>query len=339
MEILGKLAEEHPEKDSVSPLRRIPRSPLLFFLLTFFLFASCQKEIIVDLPPLQPKICVDGKIEPGLPPYVILTNNMPYFGTTNINDLENLFIHNAFILVSDGINADTLTEICTQSLPDSLIPVIAAVIGIDSATLQAVDYCLYTTLNPQLWGVTGRTYNLTIDVNGKRLTSSTSILPANPIDSLYPKYYRTNAAGDSLGFIFGIFSEPSPVGDCYRWLAMRVGKDQSFICPPGGPFDDKFIDGQTFEFAYNRGTAPGSTAPDDTGEEEGWYKKGDTVIVKLCKIDRAVYDFFHKAETAIYSQGNPFAAPSSVPSNIYPRKDALGVWCGYGPYLDTLIFK
>ncbi|TAL56951.1 MAG: DUF4249 family protein [Bacteroidetes bacterium] len=303
------------------------------------LFISCQKDIEVKLPDAKPKICVDGKIEPGLPPFVILTHNMPYFGTTNLNALQNMFVHNAVVKISNGTTAETLSEYCSASLPDSLLPIVAAFTGVDTVALKSFNYCLYTTFNTAVWGAVGATYNLTIDVDGKSLTSSTRILNPVPLDSTWFRYIKVNNAGDSLGFVFAHINEPEPEGDCYRWLAMRKGKDQSFIAPIGSVFDDKFVNGQSFDFAYNRGSIPNSPAPDDNNEEEGYFKIGDTVIVKYCTIERATFDFFRQVDVAVYSQGNPFAAPTSVPSNVYPKENALGVWCGYGTFMDTVVFK
>ena len=79
--------------------------------------------------------------------------------------------------------------------------------------------------------------------------------------------------------------------------------------------------------------------PEDELDEIGYFKEGDTVIVKFCTIDRAVYEFYRQMDVALSAQGNPFAAPTSVPSNVYPREDALGVWCAYATYMDTVIFK
>ena len=137
-----------------------------FLLLLPFLmvYSSCQKEINITLPDAGKKICVEGKIEPGIPPYVILTHNMPYFGATDINTLQNMFIHNAVILLSNGTITDTLHEYCSQSLPDSLLPVIASFTGVDPYSLKNFNYCLYTTFNFALWGSVGKTYNLSIDV-------------------------------------------------------------------------------------------------------------------------------------------------------------------------------
>ena len=311
----------------------------LLSILSCILVFSCQKEIKIKIPDAKEKICVDGKAEPGMPPYVILTHSMPYFGPKSLSDMQNMFLHNAVVLLSNGTTTDTLHEYCSQNLPDSLLPIIAQFTGVDTASLKNFNYCLYTTFNFALWGTVGTTYNLTIDVNGKHLTSSTSILNPIPLDSLWYKYIKVNNEGDSLGFVFAHLTDPAPIGNCYRWLAMRKGKDYSFVAPPGSVFDDKYINNQSFDFAYNRGSVPNSTAEDDNNEEEGYFKIGDTVVVKYCTIDRAAFDFFRQVDVAIYSQGNPFSSPSSVPSNVYPREDALGVWCGYGVSQDTVIFK
>jgi len=42
-------------------------------------------------------------------------------------------------------------------------------------------------------------------------------------------------------------------------------------------------------------------------------------------------------ENLLNSEGNPFASPASVISNVYPREEALGVWAGYGVALDTVV--
>ena len=150
-------------------MSKIALSPCLWLITCcVVLFTSCQKEIQVELPAPVSKIVVDGKIEPGVPPYVILTNNMPYFGPTDINSIQNSFVHNASVTVSDGANTVALTEYCSQSLPDSLLPLVAAFTGIDTLTLKNFNYCLYTSLNPAIFGQVGKSYSLNI-VTGSKL--------------------------------------------------------------------------------------------------------------------------------------------------------------------------
>lgn len=320
-------------------LRKNVQLPCFLKFILLMMLSSCEKEITVDLPSHTPKICVDGRIEPGMPPFVILTRNIPYFGPTDLSALQNMFVNNAVIKVSNGSVTVQLTEYCTQNIPDSLLPLITAFTGVDTASLKNFNYCIYTTFNTTVWGEIGKTYHLSITVEGKSLSATTSILTPIPLDSVWYRYYKTNQKNDSLGFVFAHLTDPPARGNAYRWLAMRKGKDLSFIPPPGSVFDDKYINNQSFDFAYNRGSISGSTAEDDNNEEAGWFKKGDTVIVKFATIDYDVFKFFRQMELAIYNQGNPFSAPASVFSNIQPKQEALGVWCGYGTYLDTVIFR
>ena len=293
----------------------------------------------MDLPNAKQKIVVDGKIEPGRPPYVILTYNVPYFGPTDLSSMEKIFVHNAVVKVSNGSTTVTLTEICTKNIPDSLLSIIASFTGVDTTTLKNFNYCIYTTFDPSIWGSEGLTYSLSIDSDGKTLSAATTILSGIPLDSVWYKYEKVNVSGDSLGFIWAHLTDPPQQGNSYRWLTMRHRKDYSFVTPRASSFDDKFVNGQSFDFAYERGRVPNSKASDDYNEERGYFKKGDTVTLKFCTIDRASFDFFTRMDEVIYNSGNPFSSPASVPTNIRPAKEALGLWCGYGVSTYTVICK
>src|SRR5690606_18071810 len=103
--------------------------------------------------------------------------------------------------------------------------------------------------------------------------------------------------------------EPAGSGDCYRWFAKRLGKDLFYATPFNSVFDDKFIDGKTFEFAYDRGQQPNRGQPTEPDRNRGYYKRGDTVVVKLCKIGRNEYDFWYTYYQNRLSNGNPFSSP------------------------------
>jgi len=290
--------------------------PFILYLIPFFL-PSCQKEVNLDLPALKNKIVVDGRIEQGMPPYVILTNNMSYFDSTDLNSIQNMFIHGAVINVSDGTNSVALTEYSSKSVSGPLLAAISAFTGIDTFTLHTFNYSIYTTLNTFIYGQVGKTYSLTIITDGKTLTSTSSIAQPVKLDSVWWKV----AKDDTLGFIWSHLSEPAQSGNAYRWLAKNFKWDFSFRAPPGAAFDDKFINGQNLDFGY------------------GYYTKGDTVAVKFCCIDQAAVNFFRQMDIVVNSQGNPFAAPSSIPTNIYPQNEALGIWCGYSSSGDTIVCK
>lgn len=300
------------------------------FIFLLMAFSACEKDITVDLPKADKKLVIEGKIEPGTPPFVILTKSMGYFDPTDLNTLENNFVHNAIITVSNGNYEATLTEFCSSSFTDEQLQALSVVAGLDYDALKSYNYCVYTSLDPQIFGELGKSYQLNIQTEGKNYTSTTKIPYPVPLDKLWFK-----AEKDSLGYVWTTLKEPDTLGNCYRWFAMRKSKDKSFIAPNGSAFEDKFVNATTFDFAYYRGANPGSEAEDDHNAEAGYFKKGDTVIVKFCSLDKPAYQFFRTYETNVANGGNPFASPAGVESNI-KGENVLGVWAGYGPFIDTL---
>lgn len=267
---------------------------------------SCQKKIDVKIPDYVQKLVVEGKIETGQTPEVYLSYTVPYFGN-HTNSLSDFAVKGALVTVTDGSSTDTLKD------------------------LTGLGY-YYKALN--MVGVAGKTYDLSILLNGKTYTAQTTIWPQVKLDSLWFKVMRY----DSLGFVYAHMTDPGNEQNNYRWFAKRIGKDQTFIAPLGSSFDDKFISGKSFDFAYDRGVIQGSTATDDNNNERGFFKKNDQVIVKFCTIGPNEYLFFRSYDANIISNGNPFAAPSNLQSNLQ-GKDVLGVWCGYNSYIDTLICR
>ncbi|HEY1039942.1 MAG TPA: DUF4249 domain-containing protein [Bacteroidia bacterium] len=278
---------------------------LLSILVILF---SCTKNVDVKLPEYKQYLVVEGKIEPGQKPQVFLSYTIPYFGSNSVNNLADFAVKGALVIVNDGLTTDTLKEL----LPNT-------------------GY-FYQAFN--MTGAVGRTYNLTIVVNGKVYTSQTSILQPVGLDSLWNKH----EGNDSLGFVWARLPEPSGLGDAYRWYAKRIGKDDDFLAPFGSAFEDKFVDGKTFDFAYDRGIQENSTATDDNNIERGYFKIGDKVVVKFCHIGMKEYRFMRSRDASILSNGNPFAAPSNVESNIN-GENVIGLWCGYSPSLDTVVFQ
>ena len=53
------------------------------------LFTACTTDITIDIPTPEPKIVVEGTIEPGVPPIISLTSTVPFYGEINFNTLDN----------------------------------------------------------------------------------------------------------------------------------------------------------------------------------------------------------------------------------------------------------
>ncbi len=296
------------------------------------LMQSCVRDANIEIPGTSDKVVIEGSIEPGQPPIIFLTKNKPYFGTNNFGSFNELLIHDAYISVSNGTHTAVLFEICASSVPDSLMPLLSSITGLDSATLSTIDFCLYTSFDPLIFGEEGKTYSLYVNAESKTLTAQTKIPIHTTLDSIW---YKTEPAFTDKGYCWARVKDPDSLGNAYRWYAMRKGQDFSFYAPIGSAFEDKFINGTSFEFAYNRAYSPGDDWEDPY---TGYFKVGDTIIVKFASIDQDVYQFWRTYETQVINNGNPFAAPSPINSNI-KGEGGLGIWAGYGYSYDTTVAK
>ncbi len=285
-------------------LRYIKFIAAVFMLL---IMVSCRKEIKIKLPEYKTKLVVEASIETGQPAQVLLSTSAPYFGNVDFSDPTQFFVKGAFVTVSDGVQTDTLTE---------LVPGTG-----------------YVYVGTKVFGQLGKSYALTIRVDDKIYTGSTSILNPVPLDSLFFKWER-----DTLGYCWGHLTEPAGQGNYYRWFAKRYPTDEFFAAPFSSAFDDKFVDGKSFDFAYERPAQPNQQTANADDEERGWYKVGDTIVVKFCSIGQSEYEFWRSYYSNKSSNGNPFSAPSNIKSTIN-GSDVLGSFCGYATSFDTLVVK
>lgn len=307
---------------------------------------SCEKEITVDLPVAEEKIVVEGSIFPNNPPLIMLTWSSGYFEPTDLTSLQNIFVHDAEVKIKVDNNEYLLQEICSSDLSPAELELASVALGIPVETLQALDICLYTSL--EFLGEAGKVYSLEINKAAHQVTGLTRIPEIVELDSLWFEIVST-IPDDSLGFIFGTITDPDTTGNAYRWFAKRINrypnwaedeqlrgtqKDFSYIAPLGSVIDDAFFNGLSFEFGYYRGSEPNSGKFDDLNEERGFFKRGDTVAVRGCTIDRNAYKFLYSFESQVTNQGSPFAVPFNLESNV---DGGLGAFIGYGAVYDTVI--
>lgn len=285
----------------------------IFFTL-FLMFSSCEKEIIVNLPDAEIKIVVEGVIEQGGHPYVILTRSSPYFAPVS-DFTDNLFVTDAIVVVNDGTISDTMQG------------------GMNMDIYKPYPSFAYTS--DIIIGEIGKTYYLTVIADGKALVASTTIPVPVALDSLWAKP-KTGSNSDSLVNVWALLSDPDTMGNNYRWFTKELGRDKRYLAPGGSVFNDKFTNGVTYDFHYHHPDDPLMAM--DTTENSHRFFKGDTVVVKFCSIDHASFSFFNSMENVINSNGNPFAAPSSVFSNV-TGEGGLGAFCGYGAFYDTLVIQ
>lgn len=300
---------------------------------------ACTKDIKVDLPETEPKLVIEGNIETGRPPIVFLTRSQSYFAPTDLAALAAVYITEGTVTVNDGSTTHTLTKVCSGALAPEDLLLAAQLTGVDVALLASINICAWTSTD--LLGEEGRTYILNVEADGKTASATTTIPSIVPLDSVWFKLAQMDAQDDSLGLIWATLSDPDTLGNGYRWFAKRLNqnasgspKDNSFIAPLFSVFEDRYVNGLTFDFQNNRGSQPFSSATDDNNEEAGYFKRGDTVAVKFASLGRKEYKFYESYANNVSSQGDLFSNPSNVFSNI---TGGLGVWVGYATMLDTVV--
>jgi len=320
---------------------QLRRKGALLFAAVLMGLTACEKDITVVLPETEPRVVVEGTIETGQPPFVILTRTQGFFAPTSIASIAGSFISEATVTVFDGVTTHTLDRICSSLIPDSLLQDAANATGIDVNLLANANICIWTKLDNTLLGEEGRSYRLEVQADDKQLRSTTTIPFSVGADSLWFKLAQQRPNDDSLGFIWARIVDPDTIGNHYRWMAKRINagpdggpKDAGYIAPFFSVYEDRYVNGLTFDFAFNRGARPFSNALDDENEERGYFKRGDTVAVKFVNLGRAEYLFYNSFQNNAATQGDVFSTPSNIISNI---EGGLGVWAGYGVVLDTVI--
>lgn len=297
--------------------------------MSVLLLMNCQKQIEFDLPPVEQTFVVEAVVESGLPPRVIVTNTQGYFDPLDSSSFLNMFVDDAVVELSDG---DTTYEL------------VYSFVNSNGVILPG-----YTSFDPEIIGQYGKNYSLHVQVGDKEAHAKAQIPQPIILDSLWFFAYE---AYDSLGFIWAKFTDPDTVGNCYRWFAQRINsytynydppydnvkgtmKDNRPLAPIGSSTDDKLFNGLTFDFAFPRGEDGILEGPDDEGIEEGFYKRGDTVLVKSTTTTYPTYLYVRAMENQAVSNGSIFSSPGNLPYNM--EGDGLGVFIGYGVSYDTLI--
>ncbi|MDP4131109.1 MAG: DUF4249 domain-containing protein [Bacteroidota bacterium] len=281
-------------------------------------FSSCEKDIAIKLQPASTDLVVDASIENGQFPRVYLSSSISYFSQVDPAILARSFVHHAGVSMYDGNQTAQLKE---DSVPGN--------------NSQPMIY--YYSFNAgdtgrKFVGLFNHRYDLTITVDDKTYTASTTITSINKrIDSLW--WVPAPGGGDSNDVVVRArIIDPAGLGDYTRYYT-RVN-DGPFYPGLQSVFDDQITDGTIYSVNVDRGVDRNLTINLDN---YSFFSKGDTVQIKLANIDKATYDFWRTMEYNYQSIGNPFSSPTRVISNI--SNGALGYFGGYAAQYTSLIIQ
>ena len=248
---------------------------------------SCQKVIQLDLGSSVPRLVIQGNVYDVAGPYEIKISKTVNFDTPNIYPT----VTNATVIISDNVGN---SEVLSQSSPGT--------------------YVTYT-----LRGIPGRTYKLTVTVDGHGYTASSFMRVGVHIDSVY---FRNSLFGGRKLVALN-FTNPLGQEFFYRAVHFVNGKQATGF----NVFSENTLKVDTISYSFMSTTNRTPTVADPD------LVKGDVISVWLECIDKGVFEYFRTAN----SEGGQNASPANPVSNI--SNGALGYFSACSVSKDSIIYR
>jgi hypothetical protein len=249
----------------------------LITFISLLFFSACTEIIQLDLNSSNPQVVIEGSVPVDGKARISLTKSVNFDNTNSFPTVSN-----ALITLKDDLgNSENLAE-----------------------TVPGVY------ISNQMIGIVGRTYSLTVNTDGKTLSSSCKIPNLVKFDSLNVEVAERNGfrggSTNELGTLYTVkvkFKDPANETNYYRFIEYVNRKSTGNVYV----YEDRLNNGKTNEknlFNFNR-----------------YLTKGDIVTVEMQCITQAVYEYFN-------SFGNLSMGPSSsTPAN--PFTNINGSVLGY----------
>lgn len=268
---------------------------LSHIIAVIFTAAGCDPQM--QLPESDPQIVVEGWIEEGGSPVVMVTTTVPVTATlTDISELEKYVVNWAKVTVSDGDEEIVLTGMKNN---DYFPP--------------------YIYTNSFMKGKAGKTYTLTVEYSGRTVTASTTIPPHRNLE-----FIKVKKASDREGLFYltGGLKDNPVTKDYYKVFTKVRNKDKTYVSSFLGLTDDDILDEGINEIPINNGTGT------IDGKMDTYFTSEDFVYVRFCTLDKKAWEYWNDFEEVQSLTSNPlFPVSTDIRSNI---KGGLGYWAGYG---------
>lgn len=274
---------------------------------------SCERDANIRVHQTKQDLVVEGIIEKGKAPRVIITHSLNFFSAIDASLLDSLFVHHAQITVSNNRGSVRLVEKKVDTLFD-------------------IPYYYYEPEHSRDFiGRAGGTYTLHIEAEGQTLNAVTTI-PSGGfyLDSIWWIPGRKESKPDSSkAYLMARIFDPPRLGDYARYYTKC--NSEPFYPGIASVAEDDVTNGKVFDFRLSRGV---NKNMEIDLNDFGYFEPGDTVTLKFCNIDEVTYRFWSTWEYAWSNSSNPFASPTQVQGNI---PGALGYWGGYNAQYKSLI--
>lgn len=266
----------------------------LVFILLFLplLLGSCTEEVPA---PVEPKLVVEGWIDDGGVPVVMLSMIIPVTGEEiGADELEDYIVRWGKVTISDGEKEVVL-------------------VGMKS-DIYFPPY-IYTT--SKIRGEAGKTYWLTAEYDNLVATAQTTIPPRAEIESILPTY------DDGKYCINATIKDNPHEHNYYKFFVRLLGRDSCYLSSDFAIFDDSNYSnpikvpveiGNSFFYSAEKKNY-------ELSEEDGFW-------IKVAQVDSVAYNFWDDYKSMVELGINPFFRFSgNIRSNI---SGGLGYWIGYG---------
>lgn len=285
---------QKPDRLYTWSLKSVLYSAKLSF--TLLLTLSCSDTLNIDIPVHESQVVVEGWIESGDMPRILLTRSAPYFSAIDSHNIRDYVVSTATVTIT----TDSIVDFCIFKPGSRYFPP-------------------YYYLGNQTTGLVNKSYFLEIFADGKRITATTTIPEPVGLDSVW---FELNDDSDSLGLIWIRFRDPAGEDNYYRTLTQRKGIDADYVPTLTTAFRDDYYEGKEMTLALRKGK--GVLDPSN----EQYFRLGDTIDLKFCTMDKQSYDFWNTYQVEIINSANPFATSNAkIKSNIV---GGYGIWGGYG---------
>jgi hypothetical protein len=227
---------------------------------------SCEKEISIDLNSSDPKIVIEGEVTDMPGPYFIKLTKTVNFSNGN----EFPPVSDATVMLSDDAG--------------------------NSERLREFQQGIYAT--HELQGFAGRTYILTVTIEGETYTAQSTMPSRVPLDGVEVtnSFYSSSQEPEFNYLVTPQYLDPLGMGNNYRFVQLVNGRVSDSWTVQNDNLSDGLVNKRPI---FGRDTE---------------LKPGDALTVILQSIDRLVYDYFYSLIESSGSGGG--ATPANPVSNI-----------------------
>lgn len=269
----------------------------LRYIIYMIVILCCFGCTDAKIPAAESGLVVEGWIENGRHPVVIVTTSVPT--TTEYQDWESLYDHLvrwAKVTISDGEQSVVLTG----KYSDDYFP----------------PY-IYTTA--RIVGEVGKTYWLTVEYEDMTATAVTSV--PEPVELEYVKVKEVEAG---YKIVAGIRDDKT-VKNYYRFFTMVEGVDSTYAPSLLGLIDDAVLKEDVNE-AFVNGQYVVMT--DSIKRPPTQYLKDDVVRIRFSNMDEQAFNYWTDYDDIASLAASPFFPVNKrIRSNV---SSGMGCWAGYG---------